>query len=197
MVTIEKSFYHYEDLCEEAKERAREWYAQTSDDDFQFRAETEVDFLVLAGSVLGISFVEKEAIYSADSWNRNRCFFVVKGIYEYRKGWKRKIRNEFGGETLEELEKIGMRLQNAQKRAFYAITGCLYVSNFRNYVQGVELDDTTEEIQEEITEGIRDFCAFCTSRMVAILEYIESEGYITDQIIANEYTFNEDGVRED
>lgn len=196
MFTIERCLYHYEDLCEEAKERAREWYSGTLPDDFQFHAESEVDFLVLAGSLLGISFMKKEAVYSVDLWNSGRCFFVVKGMYDYQKGWKKKIRKEFGGEILEELEKIGMRLQNAQKRAFYAITGCLYVTNFRSYGQGVELDDTTEEIREEITQGIRDFCDFCTSRMVALLEYVESEEYITDQIIANEYTFNEDGEME-
>lgn len=112
---IEIPVFTFDELDVDAKEKAREWYRNGAlDYDWWDGVE---DTIKTAGACLGIH-VDRLFFSGFSSQGDGACF---TGSYAYRKGWRKALRAEFGGDLLIELASIGQRLQDLQRPAFYKV----------------------------------------------------------------------------
>lgn len=199
MRTIEKTLYAFHELDDDAKEKAREWY-RAGAFDYEWY-EFVFDDAKRCGALLGI---DVDRIYFSGFWSQGdgACF---EGEYRYRKGWKKALRAEVGGDDLQRLERIGDDLQRAQRRAFYnAIavcqqrgrymhSGCMAVSVDATTPHGDDIAEGFENIEGDIVDALRDFAAWIYSSLEREYEFLNADEQIDDALEANEYEFDEFG----
>lgn len=198
-MTIEKTLYRFDELDDDAKEKARDalrdinvdfdWYEYVFDDAKR------------CGALLGI---DVDRIYFSGFWSQGdgACF---EGEYRYRKGWRKALRGEIGGDDLQTLERIGDDLQAVQKRAFYGVTAstiqrgrymheqCMSVSVNAETPAGDDICEGFESLEEDMTEALRDFACWIYRALEREYEYQTSDEAIETTIEANEYEFDEFG----
>ena len=211
----EYTIFKYSELSDAAKEKARDWYREgafSESHDWEFVYE----MAVTAGKMLGIDidtrqvknmgggFNSEPTIYFSGFWSQGdgACF---EGDYAYSKGAAKKIADEFGTESewAKECIRIAKALQEEQRRSFYRITarmrhtghyshsGCMSV-NVEN-----EDRDVSPELDETITRLMRDFADAIYAALESEHDHQTSDEYVIESIEANEYTFDENGNRED
>ena len=207
---IEKTIYQYNELSDSAKERAREWY-RTGDDNFEFDAEYVYEDAARIATLMGIDLERtsvslmggghryKPTIYYSGFWSQGdgACFECT---YKYAKGAVKAVTAECGGQD-KELIRIAKGLQDVQRKHFYKLvasskhrghyyhSGCMEVE-VRHY------DDEYRDIgdaEDEITQLLRDFADWIYERLEDAYEYRTSDEVVEENILANDYEFNEDG----
>ena len=121
------------------------------------------------------------------------------GSYSYKKGWKKAL-TSYAGDA--EIMRIGQGLQDAQKTVFYGATAstthrghyyhecCMPVS--------VDMDDRISQaafsqIEDDITECLRDFARWIYKQLEVEYEYLTSDGAVRGSIEASEMEFTADG----
>lgn len=196
---VEKTLYTFAELSDDAKENAREWWRVHA---FDYEWWDGVYMMAMdAGALLGI---DVDRIYFSGFWSQGdgACF---EGEYHYRKGWRKALRAEFGGDTLAELIDIGERLQETQRRAFYQITattrqrgrfchpGCMAVSVDAETPAGDDICEGFDEIEDDIKDALRLFAAWIYSKLEQEYEWLNDDEQVDDAITANEYEFDECG----
>jgi len=198
--TVEKTLYTFAELDDDAKEKARDWYR---DDAFDFDwYESTLDDAKRCGELLGIDI---DRIYFSGFWSQGdgACF---EGDYRYRKGWRKALRAEVGGDDLPRLEAIGEALQSIQRRAFYGVTascrqsghymhsGCMAVNvDAGEHPAGGYWNDISGW-QEDTTDALRDFADWIYSALEKEFEFLNSEEIVDEALEANEYEFDEFGA---
>jgi hypothetical protein len=105
--------YKFDELSDEAKEKAREWWREGGLD-YEWYDCVESDFKEI-GKILGID-VTKIFFTGFSSQGDGACF---EGYYEYAKGSVKKLKEYAPQDT--ELHRIAEELAQAQKRFFYGI----------------------------------------------------------------------------
>lgn len=197
--TIEKTVYTFDELSDDAKEKARDWYREGALHDDWY--DCTFEDAKRCGALLGIDI---ERIYFSGfcSQGDGACF---EGEYQYRKGWRRALRDEVGGDDLRELEDIGERLQETQRRAFYQITattrqrghymhsGCMAVSVEATTPAGDDICEGFIDIEEDVTDALRLFADWIYTSLEREHDYLTSDESVDEMIEANEYEFDEDG----
>ena len=196
MRTVEKYVFEFSELSDSAKEKARDWYRQGA---FDYEWWDSIyELAKTAGGMLGIDI---DRIYFSGFWSQGdgACF---EGSYSYRKGWRKALASEFGGDLLAELTKLGEQLQKAQSRVFYTgsastrqsghyqHSGCMSVS--------VDCDEkygqvTFSELEDELTDVLRWFADWIYGQLENEYEWLNSDEQVDESVIANGYEFNEDG----
>lgn len=192
MKTIETKVYEFDELSDDAKEKAREWYREGALDyewwDGVFESAKT------AGACLGIT-VDNIYFSGFSSQGDGACFV---GTYAYRKGWRAALRAEFGEATLEPLEAIGQSLQDAQKRVFYRGTADVrktsHYYEHENTVR-IECDPDDGELADALTDTLRDFMRWIYRELEKEYDWLNSDEQVDEAIEANEYTFTADGER--
>ena len=209
MRTIEKTVYKFNELSETAKEKAIENYRE-SNDDFSFQSDAIVSDCADIAELFGLDIrqtVKKngkgERIYTPTVyWSGfysqcdGACF---EGNYSYsKKGALKAVKAYAPRDT--ELHAIVKILQDIQKRYFYGLraniahSGRYYHEHCMNIdVEHIEGLDIPESVQEDMAECFRDFARWIYKRLETEWEYLNTDGYISEELEAMDCEFYEDG----
>jgi len=207
--TIETLVYSFDELSEDAKQKAIEWY-RTASMRASFFAECIFEDAADIADLFGLDIRQTRktlkdgstrydpTIYYSGFWSQGdgACF---EGQYKYKKGALKAVRAYAPNNP--ELHRIVKELQDIQKRHFYKLgavckhrghyyhSGCMSVS--------VEhLADNYRDIgnaEDDITQALRDFAGWLYRRLEKEWECQNSDECIIENIQANEYQFTEDG----
>lgn len=198
--TVLKKYYTFDELSDDAKEKALDSLRHINVDEFEWYDCTFED-VTRCGALLGI---EVDRIYFSGFWSQGDGA-LFEGTYRYRKGWRKALREEIGGDDLQTLERLGDDLQTIQKRAFYGVTattrqrgrychaGCMEVSVDAETPAGDDICEGFERLEEDVTDALRDFAHWIYSNLEREYEYHTSDDAVKESIEANEYEFTEDG----
>jgi hypothetical protein len=200
--------YQFDELSDEAKERAREWWREATAGDNDF-AESVIDDAATIADLLGIDLrtrrvnlmgggtrMEPAIWWSLGGGDSGASF---DGTYQYRAGSVRDIMQHAPEDA--ELHRIAHELQSAQRPYFYKLSADIR-SNNRSYphVDVFVTDDRTgydaeDAAAERIVDAMRDFAHWIYRALVREYEYQFSDECVDDNLRANEYEFTEDGER--
>jgi hypothetical protein len=205
--TIKTTVYQFDELSNEAKENARQWWREgASQDDWW-----DFDDFVSVGEILGIQFAQNPVqlmngqrryepkIYFSgfSSQGDGACF---EGDYSYSHGAVEKIKGYAPMD--EELHRIARDLQAVQRRYFYGLQASV-VHRGRDYhalstdinVSHVNDIELPESVCEDIAESLRDFMNWMYRQLEREWEYQNSDEVVDENIRINEYEFTEEGKR--
>jgi len=200
MRIIEKTLYKFDELSDDAKEKAREWYRSSDNDrDFSY----VIDDAVTIGAMLGIDinptnkgYGKRPAIYFSGfhSQGDGACF---EGSYSYKNGALKAIQAYAPKDR--ELHAIAKQLQDLQRQHFYSLTakmnhqGHYYHSWCMRVEVNYSLDDSRSLPENELTDLMRLFADWVYDKLQAEDEWFRSDECVDESILANEYEFNELG----
>ena len=213
MRTIETKVYKFDELNDEAKERARQWWREGGTD--CELSELCFDDAVECAKIIGIDidtkqvprmdgrFNEHPKIYFSgfSSQGDGACF---EGYYSHEKGSTKAIREHAPQDK--ELHAIADALAEAQKTALYGLSarckhsghyyhsGCMSVDVTRIDAKGNDAG-VTDNQDAMITQCMRDFADWIYSQLENEYEYRNRDEQVDESIRANEYEFEEDGTR--
>lgn len=193
MKTKEITLYTFDELSDDAKEKALEHF-RTVNVDFEWW-DAVYDDAERIGAILG---VEIDRIYFSGFWSQGdgACF---DGSYCYAKGSCKEIRSYAPLDT--ELHEIADRLFDAQRPNFYGVMAwakhsgryyhemCTGIRVEHNY-NSVTVDDRTAE---NVKESLRDFMRWIYRSLEREFEWRTSDEAVTEFIQANEYEFTQKG----
>jgi len=205
---VEKEVYTFAELTSEAKEKARAWWRECENTDMDL---LDRDDIGIVAAILGIEFDQKtvklmngstrgeaEIWYSGfSSQGDGACF---EGRYAYAKGSLKKLKAHAPKD--EELQIIAKDLYEVQRKHFYKIearmthsgryyhSGCMYVE-----AHMTDDRDPSQEVQDAMTQLMRDFADWIYDQLRKNYEWRMSDEQVDENILCNEYEFDEDGRR--
>jgi hypothetical protein len=190
--------YTFNELSDSAKDKARADYRHYGLD-YEWWDYTIEEYKEL-GELLGI---EIDNIYFSGfaSQGDGACF---TGTYSYRKGWKKALASETGGELYRKLESIGLGLQAEQEKYFYGITAGINRTGRYCHENSVTVSvdpgehvngywSDTSDMEDNMADCLRDFMREIYSNLMSEYDYLTSDEAVDDAIIANEWEFTENG----
>lgn len=206
---IERTLFKFEELSDEAKEVARDWYREG--DDYSFDQEYVYEDASRMGKLMGIDLDTRPVKLMGGGTRYKPCIWYsgfssqgdgacFEGSYRYQKGGVKAIKAECNDP---ELIRIATQLQEVQRQNFYKIraktshrghyyhSGCMPVDVYHS-------DDDYRDIgsaEDGITQLLRDFADWIYEQLENAYEYRMSDEAVDESIIANEYEFNEEGER--
>lgn len=208
MRTIEKEIFKFEELTEDAKETAREWWRRCENEDSSF-AEFVFEDVCAIAELFGLDIhqrpvklfgggqrIEPSIYYSGFfSQGDGACF---EGYYSYKKDCLKKVKEYVPKD--EELHRIISSIVDIQKRNFYSLvadvrhsghyyhSGCMFVNVSRG--DDKEMSVNTED---DLIQCLRDFADWIYKQLKNEYDYTMSDENIDECIIMNEYEFDIDG----
>jgi hypothetical protein len=191
--TTTRKIYTFNELTDQAKETAREWWrAHVDTADYS----TVIEDAVRMGVVLGIEISSPNIYWSGfSSQGDGACF---EGAYSYKIGAVKALKAGDEG-----LLRIAEGLQAVQARTFYQLTAMTHQQGRYNHSGCMAVDvgrkdhrDFTIEADEALLiQLLRDFADWIYSQLDAENDYINSDENVDESIRCNEYEFTEDGQR--
>ena len=186
------TIYKFDELSDEAKEKAREWFRDDALD-YEWYDGVEDDFKEI-GKLLGINVTK---VYFSGFWSQGdgACF---EGSYYYEKGSVKKL-TEYAPQD-KELHRIAKELQQAQKPNFYGVYGTIKHRGHYYHKMCTEIDlyrDDRETIigEDDIIELLRNLMGWLYRTLEREYEYLNSDEQVDETIRINEYEFTEEGRR--
>jgi len=197
----------FNELSDDAKDKAREWWRTDLPFDTEYIIDDAADIAALFGLDIrqtpkhntagGINWVP--TVYWSGFWNQGDGA-SFDGKYKYKAGGLKAVKAHAPKD--ETLHRIVQRLQDVQRRYSYNLradvkqngrychemTMGIDVTHYRD--REVERDD-----EEEIIDCLRDFARWIYRQLEAEWEYQNSDEAVDEALIANEYEFDEDGKR--
>lgn len=195
MRTIEKTVYQYDELSDEAKAKARDWYRE----DYPYWEwwDSVYDDAKRMGSLIGI---EIDQISFSGFWSQGdgACF---TGSYSYAKGGAKAIKAEAPNDK--ELHRIADQLQAVQRQNFYRLAASMSQRGHYSHSGCMSVDVEGSEnryrdiggTDNDIYQLMRDFADWVYSRLEAEYEYLTSDEQVEESIRCNDYEFDENGER--
>jgi hypothetical protein len=191
-----KTVYKFNELSDEAKDKAIEDYRQ---DGFGYEWWDYIfEDAKRMGSLMGIT-VDKIYFSGFSSQGDGACF---EGSYEYVKGSVKAIREETG-DSDKDLAAIAKGLQAEQRRNFYGLSANVKQRGHYSHEFCTEIDvqdnrdnapwQVSDEVEEAIKDLLRDFMRWIYRSLEREWHYMNSDAAITENIEANEYEFLENG----
>lgn len=208
---VETPVYALEELTDEAKDKAREWYREVAfaDDWFEFVFDDFERVCDILGVRLGTNAVrlfgggtrQDPCIYFRGFWSQGdgACF---EGVYSHKRGSAGSIRAYAPKDG--ELHRIADALQAIQRRNFYQLRAkAVHRDRYcHEYSMAVSVDRDspswqamTEDAEDIVVETLRDLARWLYRQLEQEYEYQASDEVIDEAIIANGYTFTESGRR--
>ena len=207
---VETTVYRLDELSDDAKECARTWYRQGSDDDWW---EFVYDDFERVCAILGVRLKtrpirlmgggtrSKRCIWFSGFWSQGdgACF---EAFYAYAKDAPRKIRAYAPLDV--ELHRIADALQAIQRTNFYQLHAdashrgryyheyCMAISVERD---SPNYQDMTLAAEETVIEALRDLARWLYRQLEREYEHHTSNPVVDEAIEANEYTFTAHGRR--
>lgn len=212
-ITKEITLFTFEELSEEAKEKAKDWWLSCRDSsDFEF----VVDDFERVANILGVELrqrtfrtmgggtgSEPSVRWGLHSQGSGASF---EGTYSYAKGSAKAILEHAPQDG--ELHAIARELQEVQARHRYAITATMRDGNLSNFyphsgTMAVEVDFGRDLPNSPESDADEDQVIGLMRRLADRLyqwimdedEYQTSDEAIAGAMEANEYTFRADGKR--
>lgn len=208
--TITRTVFTFDELSDRAKNNARDWF-RTSDTDAGNVCTYED--AVQCGEILGIDLRTHAVKLMGGGTRLDPCIYYsgfshqgagacFEGSYYYAKGASKAIREHAPQDT--ELHRIADELQVLQRKHFYGLEARMAHSGYYYHsgcmTVGVTEDrtgnDAPTEAQEELTELMRDFADWIYRQLEKEYEWRNADEQVDENILINEYTFDEDGNRE-
>lgn len=211
MRTVESTVYHFDELSDRAKERARDWYRNASAGDNDF-ADFVIEDAATIADLLGINLrqrpvrlmnggtrYEPALYYTGFSSQGDGARFECD--YSYKPGSVAAILSHAPQD--ERLHAIARDLAAVQKTAFYSLAATSkHTGRYSHeYSMTVDVENTLEnryptaEQDEAITEALRDFARWIYRQLESAWTHENSDENVTETILANEYEFDEEGNR--
>ncbi|MEH3046680.1 antitoxin of toxin-antitoxin stability system [Sphingomonas adhaesiva] len=208
---IETVVYRLEELDEAARERARAWFRRTGFD-YDWHEAVYDDFARVC-TILGVELRTvsvrlfgggtraKPCIFFSGFWSQGdgACF---EGRYAYAPGGAAAIRAHAPRDT--DLHAIADALGAIQRRNFYQLRADIRHRG-RYYHEhsmaiAVERDsptgqDMTSGAEEAVAEALRDLARWLYRRLEAEYEHLTSDAEVDAAILANGYSFTDEGRR--
>lgn len=169
MRVIEKTIYQFDELTDEAKEKAREWFRGIADDNWW--SEYVIDDAKRIGALIGF---DVDDVY----WSQGdgACW---TGSVTYSTGCAAAVARECPQDS--EIQRIARAWADLQRRNFYQIRG------------GVSANDrymrTSVDACCDANQIVSDFADWIYRALEKEYDYSKSD----ESIRANEYEFGEDG----
>lgn len=208
---IATTVYRIDELPEGAKDRARAWYREGGFDHDWYDAVCE-DFQHIA-EILGIRLKTRTTrLVSGRSWEDHCIWFsgfwsqgdgaVWEGVYSYRKSAAAELRAYAPKDKT--LHRIAETLQVAQRQNFYQLRaevshrGTYYhaftmtVSVTRDRSAAAEVIGDAEVV---VTEALRDLANWLYRQLEQEYDHLTSDEAVDETLVANGYTFTEEGRR--
>ena len=205
----EKTVYTFDELSDEAKENARNWWRECEEQDWQ-GGEFVIDDASTVARIIGIEFDTRPVklmgggtrndptVYWSGFYSQGdgACF---EGSYSYAKGASKAIREYAPQDTT--LHAIADGLQKVQKCHFYSLAarmthrGGYYHSGYMS----VDVEDNRDsyrdirESEDLIKDLMCDFADWIYSRLQDEYEYTMSAENVDEAIRINGYEFDENG----
>jgi hypothetical protein len=208
---IETTVYSLEELSDEAKEKARDWYRQGAFDDDWYWAVCS-DFEQIC-DILGISLATVPVRLFGGGTRRKPCMWFsgfasqgdgasFEGDYSYARGSACAIRGYAPKDK--ELHRIADALRAIQWSNFFQLSARV-THRGRYYHEhsmeiGVERDSPfyqpmTANAEDEISEALRDLARWLYGKLEDEHDYLTSDEVVDAAITANGYSFTENGER--
>jgi len=208
MRTIETKVYKFDDLMEEGKENARDWWRGCENQDSSFSEFVYEDAATIAGlfgldintrrvTLMGGGHRYDPAIYYSgfSSQGDGACF---EGRYEYKKGALKAVK-EYAPQDIE-LHSIALALQQAQAKNFYRVV-CRTAHSGHYYHSGCmrvaceNREDSYYEVagEDDFRQALREFADWIYSRLEAEYDWIMADEQVDENIRVGEYEFTEGG----
>lgn len=191
-----KTVYKFDELSDEAKEKAIEDYRVDGLNyewwDYIFEDAKRM------GALMGIQ-VDNIYFSGFSSQGDGACF---EGSYEYVKGSVKAIADETGG-TDKDLIAITKGLQAEQRRNFYGLSASVKQRGHysHEFCTVIDVADNRENAPWQVSDGVeeaikdllRDFMRWIYRNLEREFDYLNSDEAITETIEVNEYEFLENG----
>lgn len=200
---------NFNELSDEAKAKAREWWRSH----YEFDAECTIDDACDVAELMGLDIrCERKhradgtsswgpSVYWSGFWNQGDGA-SFKGIYTYRKGSVAAVKAYSPKDT--ELHRIVKALAGAQRRAFYQLGADIRQSGRYYHEMSMEIQvykpkdeycPVPVSAEEDIIEALRDFARWIYRQLEQEYEYQTADEQVDEAIIINEYEFDEEGNR--
>lgn len=193
MRTITTNVYTFDELDDDAKERARAWWREGAPIDLDFVLE---DAKTVA-SLLGIEI--DDIFYSVGGGQGDGAVFV--GSYKFKPRSKAGVSRYAPGDT--QLADIADALASAQKRNARQIEANVSHHDSRYFSpKSTEIDvsradnrDLDDDAEETVVNALHEFMDWIHSMLDKQYEWEMSDEAVDENLIANEYEFDETGRR--
>ena len=203
MRTIETQVFTFDELSDEAKEKARNDYRQNNTDFSDFYATDCIDNAADVAELFGLDI--RQIRTKSGKYAPSVCYsgfrsqgdgLAFDGKYTYKKGALSAVKKEYPADI--ELHNIVVQLQQAQSKVFYRATADCRTSGFRDNNQRVSVDienwpSNALIVESEITEALENFAHWIYRRLEAEHEFTQSVEFIDDMMMNNDYEFTANG----
>lgn len=207
---VTKTAYYFEELSDAAKDRARDWWRNLEQQDFDTSyviedAQRMAEILGITLSTHPIKLMgggtrhEPTVYWSGFSSQGDGAQF--EGRYRYAKGAHKRIRQEAPQDArLHAMADALLKIQRACGYWLEARCDCKGAHYSHSGWMNVEVYDGRDEYkalpqnaEEAIREVLRDFANWIYRQLEAEYEYRMADEQVDDAITANEYEFTADG----
>ena len=203
---IELTLYTFDELSDEAKVKARDWYRDGALDYhwWQFVYADFEDICDLMGVSLRTATVplmgggtrQKPKIYFRGFWSQGdgACF---EARYSYRKRCRTAVRAYAPLDT--ELHRIVDTLAKVQRRNFYQLQAACFHRGHYHHEYCMHLDVNRRDVEvggyaeDTVKEALRDLAHWLYCRLEKEYEHLTSDEAMDAAIEANRYRFTEQG----
>lgn len=208
---IETTVFGLEELSEEAKEKARDWYRQGAFDHDWYWAVYE-DFERIC-EILGVSLATVPVrLYGG--WSRRKpCIWFsgcasqgdgacFEGDYRYARRCASAIRDYAPKD--EELHRIADALAAIQWPNFFQLSARISHRGRYYHEYGMEIgvqrdspgyQEITATAEDDLSEALRDLARWLYGKLEDESNYLSSDAVVDEAIIADGYSFTEQGER--
>ncbi len=200
MRTEQIKIYSFNELADDAQQVAIDNHRGFLNTVSDF--ECTIDDAKAVGAIMGIDI---DKIYFSGFYNQGdgACF---EGSYGYKKGSLKALKEHAPNDK--ELHLIAEQLQAIQKKYFYQLTAnvshsghyyhelctCINVYKGVNDSSGFYSDENApDELCDDVSQLLREFMQWIYSRLESENDYINSDNYIKENILINEYEFLQNG----
>lgn len=205
MRTVEQTVYKFNELSDAAKEVARDWWreCEMSEDWWDFVYDDAAQIAELMGIDLRtrpVKLMGGGTRYEPNIWFNGFCSqgdgACFEGDYHYRKGSVKAVKSHAPQDT--ELHRIAETLCEIQKRNFYRIScevshrGHYYHSGCTEFDWTFDGDVASEDLAS-VKQLLRDFMDWIYERLEEEHDWLMSDEQVDENIIANDYEFDESG----
>ena len=191
--TVAIKIFQFDELTEQAKEKARQWYRDASQQDEWW------DFVVedarTIGALMGWTI---DNLYFSGFWSQGdgACFVGRMG---YAKGCSKATKAYAPNDA--ELQRIAAEWQALQARQFYKLSAVVTKTDRRYCHENTVGFDvyrdgewSSAETESAVIDIGRDFMQWAYSRLEKEYEWLNSDEHVDETICANEYEFDLEGA---
>ena len=194
--TIE--IYQFDELSENAQEKAMEWY-RDGGFDYEWYDHVFEDAKTI-GALMGIKI---DNIYFTGGFSYQGDGACFEGSYYYKKGSVKAVKDY--APVDKELHRIALELSKLQRPNFYGLTAHIkhtgrypheYCTSIDVYNES-EIGDyyVNDNTNDALSDLLRDFMRWIYKQLNAEYDYLNSDESVSETIRVNEYEFTTEGLR--